>query len=67
MLVDYIVAAFNTTDFNAEMSFEAVKRITIFRAFFEELGRKFIPWTDEAVKRAWAEVHSEHDDVSRWG
>ncbi|KAF8971515.1 hypothetical protein BDZ97DRAFT_1913988 [Flammula alnicola] len=50
-------------DFNTELSFDAVKIITLFRASFEELGRKFMPWTDGTVGRSWSEIHGEHDDV----
>ncbi|XP_006454756.1 hypothetical protein AGABI2DRAFT_215246, partial [Agaricus bisporus var. bisporus H97] len=62
-LVDHIVASFKALDYNAEMAFDAVKVITFYRSFYEELGRKFLPWTDEAVERSWAEISSEHDDV----
>lgn len=62
-LVDHIVTAFRSLDYNAEMSFDAVKIATLYRAFYEELGRKFMPWTDETVERSWAEISSEHDDV----
>ncbi|KAF5355656.1 hypothetical protein D9756_004216 [Leucocoprinus leucothites] len=65
-LVDYIVGAFRSLDYNAEMAFDAVKVATLYRAFYEELGRKFMPWTDEAVDRSWAEISSEHDDVCRF-
>lgn len=63
-LVDCIVTAFRSLDYNAEMAFDAVKTATIYRAFYEELGRKFMAWTDETVERSWAEISSEHDDVS---
>lgn len=62
-LVDYIVTTFRSLDYNAEMAFDAVKTATLYRAFYEELGRKFMPWTDETVERSWAEISSEHDDV----
>ncbi|KAF9056646.1 hypothetical protein BJ165DRAFT_1522537 [Panaeolus papilionaceus] len=62
-LVDYLVKAFSHLDFNAELSFDVVKVIALFRAFFEEMGRKFVPWTNDMVERSWKEVCSEHDDV----
>ncbi|KAF9014988.1 hypothetical protein BDQ17DRAFT_1418116 [Cyathus striatus] len=62
-LVDYLVEAFNHTDFNAELSFDAVKVLSLYRAFFEELGRKSVSWMDDAVERSWHEIRSEHEDV----
>lgn len=62
-LFDHIFAAFQKLDFNAELSFDAVKVISLFRATFEELSRKFVAWTDETVDRVWAEINCEHDDA----
>ena len=62
-LMDFLVDAFTHLDFNAELSFDAVKVISLFSAVFEGLGRKFSPWTDDMVERSWAEIHGEHDDV----
>ncbi|RDB28522.1 Proteasome activator complex subunit 4 [Hypsizygus marmoreus] len=62
-LVDFIVNEFNMIDFNAEMTFDAVKVLSLFRAFYEELGRKFVAWTGDVVARSWAEISSEHDEV----
>ena len=62
-LMDFIVDAFTNLDFNAELSFDVVKVISLFSTIFEELGRKFVPWTDNMVERSWAEIHGEHDDV----
>lgn len=62
-LVDFLVDAFNDLDFNSELSFDVIKVTSLFRAFFEELGPKFYAWTDGIVKRSWAEIHGEHDDV----
>ncbi|KAH9487110.1 Proteasome activator complex subunit 4 [Psilocybe cubensis] len=62
-LVDFLYDAFMNLDFNSELSFDAVKVITLYRAFFEELRRKFGPWTDDTVQRCWREIHSEHEDV----
>ena len=61
--MDFLVEAFTRLDFNAELSFDAVKVISLFTAVFEELGRKFTPWTDDIVERSWVEIHGEHDDV----
>jgi len=62
-LVDFLVDAFNNLDFNAELSFDAVKIITLFKTFWEELGRKFDAWTNKTVERAWSELHGEHEEV----
>ncbi|KAF8887958.1 hypothetical protein CPB84DRAFT_1816581 [Gymnopilus junonius] len=62
-LVDFLVEAFTNLDFNTELSFDAVKITTLFRAFYVGLGRKFTAWTDQTVERFWSEIHSEHEDV----
>ncbi|KZT06355.1 uncharacterized protein LAESUDRAFT_653878 [Laetiporus sulphureus 93-53] len=63
-LVDYIVAEFEDVDFNNESTSEVVHVLSIFRAFYEELGWKFTPWVDDAVERCWSELsRTEHDDV----
>ncbi|KAG5652289.1 hypothetical protein H0H81_005549 [Sphagnurus paluster] len=62
-LVDYIVNEFKNIDFNAEMTFDGVKVLSLFRAFYEELGRKFTAWADDALARSWSEITSEHDDL----
>ncbi|KAF8898398.1 hypothetical protein BD779DRAFT_1607219 [Infundibulicybe gibba] len=62
-LVDYLMEEFHTMDYNGEMSFDAVKILSLFRAFYEELGWKFSAWADDAVERCWNEINSEHDDV----
>ena len=62
-LVDFLVDVFKQLDFNAELSFDVVKAISLFRAFYGELGRKFTPWTDEVVEYAWKQIHGEHEDV----
>lgn len=51
-------------DYNAEMAFDATKVLSLFRAFYEELGRKFLPWTDDVISQCWDEINSEHDEVS---
>jgi len=61
--MDFLLNAFTHLDFNAELSFDAVKVISLFSAVFEELGRKFAPWTDDMVERSWVEIHGEHDEV----
>lgn len=62
-LFDHIFESFRKMDFNAELSFDAVKDISLFRAVFEELSRKFLAWTDETVDRVWTEINCEHDDA----
>ncbi|KAF7789227.1 hypothetical protein EIP86_000168 [Pleurotus ostreatoroseus] len=62
-LVDYLIEEFNTVDFNAESTFDVVKVLCFFRAFYEELNWKFSAWTDEVLRRCWPEIASEHDDV----
>ncbi|KAG6869175.1 hypothetical protein C0993_012274 [Termitomyces sp. T159_Od127] len=44
------------------MTFDGVKVLALFRAFYEELGRKFDAWTEDTLARTWAEISSEHDD-----
>lgn len=63
-LVDYLMDQFKMVDYNSEMSFDAVKVLSLFRAFYEELGWKFSAWADEVIERCWVEIYSEHDDVS---
>ncbi|KAG6832246.1 hypothetical protein H0H92_004211 [Tricholoma furcatifolium] len=62
-MVDFIVTEFKNIDYNAEMTFDGVKGLSLFRAFYEELGRKFDAWTEETLSRVWAEISSEHDDL----
>lgn len=62
-LVDFLVTAFKQLDFNAELSFDVYKVVSLFCAFYEELGRKFTPWTDEVVEHSWKQINGEHDDV----
>jgi proteasome activator subunit 4 len=63
ILFDHIMDQFNSLDFNAELSFDVVKILSLFRACYEELGWKFSAWIDESVERCWLEIHSDHDDV----
>lgn len=63
-LVDYLMEAFKNMDYNPDMSFDAVKVLSLFRAFYEELGLKFTAWADEVLKIVWPQIHSDHDDVS---
>ncbi|KAF8226105.1 hypothetical protein L208DRAFT_1425249 [Tricholoma matsutake] len=62
-LVDYIFQAFICLDYNAEMAFDATKVLSLFRACYEQLGRKFLPWTDDVISQCWTEIDSEHDEV----
>ncbi|KAJ7597613.1 hypothetical protein C8J56DRAFT_1001469 [Mycena floridula] len=61
-LVDYIMEALMSLDFNAELSFDAVKILALFRSFYEELGSKFDAWLDQVLDRCWKEIHSDHDE-----
>jgi hypothetical protein len=54
---------FQTVDFNAETTFDVVKVLSFFRAFYEEMDWKFSAWSDDVLRRCWTEIHSEHDDV----
>ncbi|KAK1232607.1 Proteasome activator BLM10 [Marasmius sp. AFHP31] len=62
-LFDHILELFKTLDYNTELSFDAVKILSLFRACYEQLGRKISAWIDEIVERCWLEIHSEHEDV----
>lgn len=63
-LVNYIVNQFHAVDFNGETTFDVVQVLSYFRAFYEELRWKFVPWTNEIMDRCWGELSSEHEDVS---
>lgn len=63
-MVDHIVDDFKNVDFNGESTHEIVEVLCFFRAFYEELGLKFVPWVEETVTRCWEELsRTEHDDV----
>lgn len=62
-LVDWVVSKFEAADLNGESTFDAVKILCIFRAFYEEMGWKSSAWMDEAVQRVWPDIVGEHDDV----
>ncbi|KAJ3811833.1 hypothetical protein F5876DRAFT_38753 [Lentinula aff. lateritia] len=62
-LVDYLFELFETADLNTELSFDAIKYLSLFRSCYEELGWKSLAWLDDAVDRYWRELHSDHDDV----
>lgn len=62
-LVDDLVEGFRSLDFNSELSFDVVKVLALYRAFYEELGFKFSAWSDEVVDRCWQEIHCEHDEA----
>jgi len=34
------------------MAFDAIKVATLYQAFYEGLGRKFMVWADEAVEQS---------------
>ncbi|KAL0579785.1 Proteasome activator BLM10 [Marasmius crinis-equi] len=62
-LFDHVLELFKTLDYSTELSFDAVKILSLFRACYEQLGRKISGWIDEIVERCWSEIHSEHEDV----
>ncbi|KNZ79712.1 Proteasome activator complex subunit 4 [Termitomyces sp. J132] len=62
-LVEFIITEFKNIDYNAEMTFDGIKVLSLFRAFYEELGRKFDAWTEDTLARTWVEINSEHDDL----
>lgn len=62
-LVDYLLKDFFSMDFNPELSFDVVKKLSLFRALYEELGYGFLPWADEVMDRCWFEIHSDHEEV----
>ncbi|KAJ3990413.1 hypothetical protein F5890DRAFT_1398687 [Lentinula detonsa] len=62
-LVDYLFDLFENADLNTELSFDAIKILSLFRSCYEELGWKSSAWLDDAVDRYWRELHSDHDDV----
>lgn len=62
-LMDFVLNAFRSIDFNGESSFEALKALSLFRAVYEELNWKFSAWVDEVLDHCWPQIHSEHDDV----
>lgn len=61
--MDHLSDLFKTVDLNTEMSFDAIKRLSLFRSCYEELGWKYSAWLDGVVDRYWREIHSDHDDV----
>ncbi len=61
--MDYIFDLFNNTDLNTELSFDAVKVLSLFRSCYEELGWKSSAWLSDAIDTYWREIHSDHDDV----
>ncbi|KAI0639143.1 hypothetical protein C8Q77DRAFT_1152142 [Trametes polyzona] len=62
-IVDHIMEAFNTVDFNGESSFEIIQVLCFFRSFYEQIGIKFSPWVEDVLRRCWAELKCEHEDV----
>lgn len=62
-LVDYLTRRFRTSDFNSELSFDAIKIASFIRAFYEELGWQSVAWMDDILERYWPELHNEHDEV----
>lgn len=63
-LVDHLVHEFENLDFHGESTFAISQVLCFYRAFYEELNWKSSPWVDDMVRRVWAELGCEHDDVS---
>ncbi|EEB90585.1 hypothetical protein MPER_11186 [Moniliophthora perniciosa FA553] len=63
LLFEHILDMYKNLDYNTELSFDAIKVLSLFRACYEQLGWKFHAWIDEVTERCWAEIHSEHEDV----
>ncbi|KAF9036519.1 hypothetical protein BDZ89DRAFT_1100671 [Hymenopellis radicata] len=62
-IMDCVLSEVMTMDFNAELSFDVIKVLSLFRACYEEMGWKFTAWLDQILQRCWKEIHCEHDDV----
>ena len=62
-LVDFILESFKNLDYNAEMTFDIVKIMNLFRAVYEEMGWKFKEFADEAIQQSWGAISNHHDDV----
>ncbi|KAJ7071321.1 hypothetical protein C8F01DRAFT_1216892 [Mycena amicta] len=63
-LVDHIMELWLTMDFQTELTFDATKILSIFKAFYQELNWKFTAWTDEVVERCWKQLEvNEHEEV----
>ncbi|CCM01642.1 uncharacterized protein FIBRA_03703 [Fibroporia radiculosa] len=63
-MVDHVVAAFKGVNFNSESAFDVIQVLAFYRALYEELGWKFLPWIDDALEKCWRELgRTEHDDV----
>jgi proteasome activator subunit 4 len=63
-IVDYLAKRFQASDFNSELSFDAVKISSFIRAFYEEQGWRSEPWMDDILGRYWSELNNDHDEVS---
>ncbi|KAJ8514936.1 hypothetical protein ONZ45_g7571 [Pleurotus djamor] len=62
-LVDFLVSEVKSKDFGGESSFDAIKILSPFRAFYSELNWKFTPWADGIMNHYWREISNDHDDV----
>ena len=65
-IVDYLTKRFQTSDFNSELSFDAIKISSFIRAFYEELGWRSETWMDGILDRYWTELSNEHDEVCQF-
>nr|GAT49743.1 membrane protein [Mycena chlorophos] len=63
-LVDHIMKLWTTIDFQPELTFDATKILSIFKAFYQELNWKFTPWLDNVVEQCWNQLQvNEHEEV----
>ncbi|KAH8835425.1 hypothetical protein DL96DRAFT_1702409 [Flagelloscypha sp. PMI_526] len=62
-LIDFILESFRNLDYNAEMTFDIVKTMNLFRAVYEEMGWKFKEFADDAIQQSWGAISNHHDDV----
>lgn len=62
-LVDFVVSRYHDADWNTESSFDAIKVLSAFRCFYEQVGWRGTAWVPDVMERAWPELTGEHDDV----
>ncbi|KAJ7666434.1 hypothetical protein B0H17DRAFT_1162542 [Mycena rosella] len=57
-LVDHLMNLWTTLDYDSELAFDATKRFSLFKAFYEELNWKF------SVERCWEQLDTnQHEEV----
>lgn len=62
-LTDFLLEEFRGLDYSVEMAFDVTKTLSVFRAFYEEMGRKYSEYTDETIRQCLGEISNEHADV----